>query len=420
MKRAALVFLSLIFVFAFTKDFSSVVTPVAGEPSAEERLRELEAEIRAIEEAKKEIQSKIDTNNYLIAGYNSYVSNLYGEVLIYQKEIDQLELEIKELELNLEVLNQKIEENKLTISQREKEIDALEKESKLRIKQNYIDFRSNSGAQINASNILSTESINEYFKDTQYLAIIQSETNGVVFKLNELRSQLEIVRQELAERLVQLNKNKETIEIKRNDLAAKRDVIQAKMDIYYAEVAKLNAANNAEKQTIAVFNQEQATKNTEAERIRQEIFNSFTPPAQGEYITTGRPIGNQGCTGLCTGPHLHFSVQINGTWQNPCNYLKPGPLGGACGWGDKLEWPISSPWLNFTSAFGNRCFWWGSTYYCDYHTGADFKGADNSPILAAHNGYVYKGRDPYGANYAIICENTNCNVGLKTGYWHLQ
>lgn len=418
MKRIILVLLSFIFIFAFTSDLDSVVTPVSSQ-TAEQRLRELEAEIRAIENSKRDIQSKIDANNYVIAGYNSQVSNLYGEVLIYQKEIDQLELEIRELELNLEILNEKIEENKLTIAQREKEIASLEEESRLRVKQNYIDFRSNSGAQITESNILSTENINQYFKDTQYLAIIQSETNGVVMKLNELRAQLEIARKQLAERLVQLTRDKETIEIKRGDLASKRDQIQAKMDIYYAEVAKLNAANNAESQTIAVFNQEQATMNTEAERIRQEIFNSFTPPAQGEYITTGRPIGNQGCTGLCTGPHLHFSVQINGAWQNPCNYLKPGPLGGACGWGDRLDWPIAGG-IRYTSAFGNRCFWWGSTYYCDYHTGADFAGAPSTPILAAHNGYVYKGRDPYGANYAIVCENTNCNVGMKTGYWHLQ
>lgn len=419
MKKLIVVALCFILILGVFSDVSRI-NVVSGEQTPEEKLKALEAEIRAIEESKRDIQSKIDSNNYVIAGYNSQVSNLYGEVLIYQKEIDQLELEIRELELNLEVLNKEIEENKLTIAQREKEISELEQESTMRVKQNYIDFRSNSGAVINETNILNTESVNEYFKDTQYLSIIQSETNGAVFKLNELRAQLEIAREELAKRLVQLNADKETIEIKRADITVRRDEIQAKMDIYYAEVAKLNAANNAESQTIAVFNQEQATRNTEAERIRQEVFNSFNPPAQGEYVTTGRPLGNQGCTGLCTGAHLHFSVQVNGGWQDPCNYLKPGPLGGNCGWGNQLEWPISSPWLVYTSSFGNRCFWWGSTYYCDYHTGADFKGVDSATILAAHNGYVYKGTDPYGANYAIVCENANCNVGMKTGYWHLK
>jgi murein DD-endopeptidase MepM/ murein hydrolase activator NlpD len=43
--------------------------------------------------------------------------------------------------------------------------------------------------------------------------------------------------------------------------------------------------------------------------------------AQGQTVAKGQQIGAIGCTGLCTGPHLHFETRIGGVPVQPLNLL---------------------------------------------------------------------------------------------------
>ncbi|MEA2452393.1 MAG: hypothetical protein QOG04_1103 [Actinomycetota bacterium] len=50
-------------------------------------------------------------------------------------------------------------------------------------------------------------------------------------------------------------------------------------------------------------------------------LSSFTV-ASGQGVARGSQIGNVGCSGYCTGPHLHFEVRVDGTPVNPMPYLE--------------------------------------------------------------------------------------------------
>ncbi len=42
----------------------------------------------------------------------------------------------------------------------------------------------------------------------------------------------------------------------------------------------------------------------------------------GQRVERGEPIGMAGCTGSCTGPHLHFEVKLRGEVVDPLPFVR--------------------------------------------------------------------------------------------------
>jgi len=45
---------------------------------------------------------------------------------------------------------------------------------------------------------------------------------------------------------------------------------------------------------------------------------------EGDHVVRGTVLGQLGCSGRCSGPHVHFEVLVNGKPVNPMKFLKAG------------------------------------------------------------------------------------------------
>ena len=55
----------------------------------------------------------------------------------------------------------------------------------------------------------------------------------------------------------------------------------------------------------------------------QTVYNHLSSiwVSSGQSVGAGQGIGGIGCTGICTGPHVHFEVIVNGIIDNPQRYF---------------------------------------------------------------------------------------------------
>jgi hypothetical protein len=244
--------------------------------------------------------------------------------------------------------------------------------------------------------------------------------------LNDLKDDLAKQKAQLETNKVKVEKDESQIEEEKTSLVRDKAELDTQRDVYYQKRNESLATIGDQQGQLNIVTEEEQKALAQQQKLEQQIFDSIHSIPSGSYVAKGTIIGRQGCSGLCTGPHLHFGVVQNGSYVNPCTVLPSGHLPGCGVSNTKLRFPMGGSYV-LTSGYGWR---WGS-----FHYGLDIANYDSdTPIYAAHSGYIvylndhscssYSGSLPcngQGANYAVICQNaSNCNVGLKTMYLHLR
>ncbi|MBL8015149.1 MAG: peptidoglycan DD-metalloendopeptidase family protein [Candidatus Doudnabacteria bacterium] len=417
----AKILLAAFFMFAVAVQPVSISAQTLGiGGTLEDQLAQIEKDLEKLKKDKQYLQSQINSQAGQVGAYYGEIGKLRGEMENLQIEIAELDLQIKELNINIELLDKEIAETEEQIKENEVTVEVLEVETTSRITSDYMDYRARGRTNVE---FLPSTNPNTYFKDSQYKSIIQTETNRSLDSLVALRQQLQEDKETLDENRVNIARQKAMVDEQYAQLDREREELKTKIDSYNSAIYVAQSRINNAQYTLGAYSDQEAKKLAQAEMLRQQIFNSFSSIPAGQYVVRGTQIGRQGNTGWSTGPHLHFSVSLNGLLQNPCNFL-PGGFVEGCGGNGALAAPMSGTYY-FTSAFYSgyngdlRCIpGWG----CMAHPAIDVANSIwNAPIYAAHDGWLIKGVDEYGALYIVICQDKgNCNSGYKTGYWHLS
>lgn len=409
--KTIVVLLCLLLVVSFT-----IPTPVNA--SLESQLEEIQRKLQEIKSQKNSLQKEINNEQNLQNQYAAELNKLRAQIDMLNAEIQEKELTIKELELQIQLLEENITQTKETIIKTETEVNSLQLETDGRLVDMYISQKMNSRLDI----FVAAEGT-DLIKLDLYQTAIQQQTNNMLAELDIKKQKLEAEKEKLEEDKIQIERDEVQIAEQKRALEKNKEDIDLQRAVYYRKRNESLAKIDQTQDALSVITQEEQVAIAESRRLEQLVFDRVNSIPNGAYVTKGTIIGQQGCTGYCTGPHLHFAVKNNGVYTNPCNVIPSGHIPG-CGSSTPLTgFPMQGSYV-FTSGYGWR---WGS-----FHYGIDIANYNtNAPIYAAHDGYMLSGFEPCntsnplckngGANYRIICQNkTNCNNGLKTMYWHLK
>ena len=407
-----------VFVLAFSMLWVSI-PQVTVALTLEEELAKVKKDLESIRNSKKTLEGDIKKEEQLQNQYDQELVNLKNQVNLLSNKIQEKRLVIKELELEIEILTAKLDETGKEILTAEGELFELETETNYRLVDIYLSQKTFSELNL----IVSPKGQSDIIKFNLYQNSIQDNTNNMVGNLKEKRIQLELKKQSLVEDKIKVQRDE--VQLKEELLTLERDEadLSNKRSTYFSRKQQSLARVESNSIKIEVLTDEEKEALAQLRKLEQILFNSYSAIPNGSPVKQGTIIGQQGCTGHCTGPHTHFAVSYNGVTGNPCSYLPNGTVAGCGIANSSLRWPQNMPFY-ITGWYENRSY--------GFHAAIDLANPiSNAPVYAAHDGYIIYGVDsckpyisypcnPPGAKYALICENKNCNIGFKTMYLHLR
>jgi peptidoglycan hydrolase CwlO-like protein len=395
-----------------------------------DQLDEIEKELAKIRKDQQDLNNKIGNEEALQSSLAAQIRNLSNSIALLELDIMEKETDILLKETEIKILEEEITDARNLIESIEEDVEKLEATASDIIKTIYIDSKTNSIIDL----LLLSEQSQSFFSQLQYYTALGSREQNTLEELQEEKARLEEQKQKLED-------NKIEIEILAEQIRKQKEDLEKDKEQLSAQKAQKNKLYAQSQQTVASYNdlleslsEDEKIKLAQQAKLQQELFDQIGEIHSGQYVIKGTIIGKEGQTGYAFGEHLHFTITRDGLryWgdlspycaaygcnPNPCNYLPPG-VGGCGVAGSPLEWPMRGCY-NLTSSWGPRCL----SGHCSFHDAIDLSYCwsqkyTSDYIYATHNGWIQYGVMSDGCKYAVICENHNCNIGYKSGYFHLE
>jgi septal ring factor EnvC (AmiA/AmiB activator) len=428
LKQIKIIALFALIVIIFGISSFPISTAYASTSADQQRLDEIQRQLANLSKQRKDLKSKIKNQKSLSSQYGAQIVDLNNDIQDLELSVQEKQLTIDELNLKIKGMTEDIAVTEQEIINTQNKIGDLQLETDGRLADMYLDIKSYDNS---VTLVFNSNGESDFVKDGLYREAIQEETNGKLDELALAKANLEADKAKLEQDKITVEKSKTQLEEERKALESNQTDLDQKKSKY--EALKRGADTSAAAMAVqyATLSDSEAQLLAEEEYLMQKVFNQVGSLKNGSAVKAGTQIGNQGLTGLTTGYHLHFAVQKNKQYINPCSVVKSLTTanGVACGVSNS---PLSNfrPMTGtyyFTSGYGMRTL--GST--TKFHYGVDLANTShNAPIYATHDGWLYKGFEPCnssyslcksgGANWVIICQDKSCATGYKTMYWHLK
>ncbi|HLD03324.1 MAG TPA: hypothetical protein VJC17_00965 [Candidatus Dojkabacteria bacterium] len=404
----------LAIVLLFLASNLSLFTVVYATP--EDDLAVVQKKLQEIRNKKNGIQNNIKNEKNILDQLTAEINKLKNQIDLLNTQIEEKQLIIQELQLKIDILTNQITVTEAEITIAQNEITELQKETDKRLVDMYLDQKTFSQV-----NLIFSSAGTDFIKYDLYQNTIQEKTNALLAELKNKKVELNAKKVQLEDDKITVLKDETQLQEEKIAMEQDKADLDQQRQIYYRKKSESNSRIGYNKDQLENLTEEEQKVLAEQTKLEQIVFDRISKIPNGSYVAEGTIIGYEGCTGYCTGPHLHFAVKINNAYTNPCGVLPAGVLGNCGNGAGQMQWPLRGTFV-LTSGYGWR---WGK-----FHYAIDIAyTAGSGPIYAAHNGWMYRGFEPCsgpicnngGANYVIICEDkNNCGNGRKTMYWHLK
>lgn len=375
LKRAVFVLLASLFIFSLA-GFSNPcgVSADGNNLSAEQQKAMLEQKI-------KEAQNKIDDLESQSSDTKEYLDALNEKITYLEQEMDYASSEVEKDKLQVKTLEQKYDENEKEIAQAEKDINELsvqlENDSKAfddnyklycrRARAMYV-----SGDTSVISILLTSEDISQFFTRLEMVRRVAKQDGTLLENINEeiaditlSRAEIEEKQQDLKNKQIELENTKNSLNQSMIDLQAKQNSLDKKKTSLSGDRAEANVLLKKLGDDTGYYtefledNREELAKIDEAIEEAENKYKDHLPTTT--TTTTTKPSS--------TGGGQQNTTTTTTKKDDDDSYIS-------------LTYPVPSQ-KQIT------CGWY------DYsgHTGADFRCATGSKVVAAESGIVIVSKD---------------------------